>query len=118
MYFKQIGDKTKYSFIDARCIGRACFAPGMFQHRSPLAGGGSMNTSSPDSPTCMTRAYRGCPHGPIGERTVPCDYINHDAVPLTCPTCAGTGQIHLVGLPIYSEELAKERKARGWKKAK
>jgi hypothetical protein len=68
MTFKRKGDNNRYSFVDARCIGRECWAPGLFQHRAPLAGGGSMNTSSPPTPCCMNRAYHGCPDGPEGER--------------------------------------------------
>ena len=126
MFFKQTGNKTRYSFIDARCIGRSCWAPGHFQHRSPMSGGGSRNTGSPDSPTCLNRAYRGCPEGPEGayaekcpEHTQPGDLppvINFENGSVQCSLCAGTGQIFHVGLPIYQIELAKERKVRGWKK--
>ncbi len=98
MIFRQRGDKTQYSFIDGRCIGRRCWAPGAFQHRAPLAGGGSMNTSSPPTMTCMNRAYHGCPEGPEGRRE------NED--------CSIT-----VGVPIYQIELAKERRSQGWRKA-
>lgn len=100
MTFTRKGDRNRYSFSDAKCLGRKCWAPGMFQHRSPLAGGGSMNTSSPDSPCCMNRAYRGCPEGPEGERR----------------EIEDTGQeiIH-VGLPVSYAALAKERRAEGWK---
>lgn len=41
-YFKQKGDPTRYNFVDRFCMGRKCFAPGKFQHRAPLACGGSM----------------------------------------------------------------------------
>ena len=61
MNFKRKGDKNRYSFLDRFCIGRVCWSPGMYQHRSPLSGGGSRNTGSPDSPCCLNRAYRGCP---------------------------------------------------------
>jgi hypothetical protein len=44
MTIRKKGDKTQYSFVDAGCLGRECFAPGMYQHRSPLSGGGSRNT--------------------------------------------------------------------------
>jgi hypothetical protein len=63
MDFKRKGDKARYSFKDARCIGRSCWAPGMYQHRGAILSG-SRNTGSPDSPCCMTRAYHGCPDGP------------------------------------------------------
>lgn len=55
------GERIRYSFLDRDCLGRRCFAPGMYQHRSPLSCGGSRNTGSPDSPCCLNRAYRGCP---------------------------------------------------------
>lgn len=112
--YKRKGDKTRYAFVDTQCIGRTCWAPGMFQHRAPLAGGGSMNTSSPDTPCCMTRAYRGCPHGPYGARTVDCgpNHIDQD-----CPYCGGHGQVHIVGIPEPDKALAKERKEQGWRLA-
>ncbi len=59
--FKRKGENKKYNFRAKECIGLKCWAPGLYQHRSPLAGGGSMNTSSPDTPCCMNRAYHGCP---------------------------------------------------------
>lgn len=93
--FKRVGEKEKFSFIDRRCIGRECFTPGMFQHRGATMSG-SRNTGSPDSPCCMRRAYRGCPDGPEGERK------NED------------GSI-TVGLPIFDPEMARKRKAEGWK---
>ncbi len=63
MEFRMVRDKRRYDFANAQCIGRACWAPGLFQHRAPLAGGGSRNTGSPDTPCCMNRAYHGCPLG-------------------------------------------------------
>lgn len=106
-YFKRKGDKARFDFVDAFCIGRKCWAPGMFQHRSPMSCGGSRNTGSPDSPCCLNRAYRGCPEGPIGESTYPCD-------------CPGNphGTHHLIGLPEYYSPLIKQRKAEGWRNAK
>lgn len=99
MNFKRRGAKHKYNFVDEFCIGRKCWAPGLFQHRAPLSGGGSMNTSSPLTPCCMNRAYRGCPAGPMGERKEVYD-----------------GQeITIVGLPIYEKELAQQRRKEGWR---
>lgn len=100
-HFKRKGDPHKYGFIDARCIGRRCWAPGLFQHRAPLAGGGSMNTSSPSTPTCMNRAYRGCPAGPEGEETRTDPETGHP--------------FRVQGVPVYQIELAKQRRADGWK---
>lgn len=60
--FKRKGEKTAYDFRAPECIGLKCWAPGMFQHRSPMSCGGSRNTGSPDTACCMNRAYRGCPH--------------------------------------------------------
>ena len=99
MKFKRKGEATRYNFLDDRCIGRRCWAPGAFQHRAPLAGGGSMNTSSSATPCCMNRAYRGCPEGPDGER-----FQAEDGQ-----------QIHYVGVPEYQQDLADKRKAEGWK---
>lgn len=83
--FARKGEKPRrlYTFSDAQCIEAKCWAPGMYQHRSPNAGGGSRNTGSPDDPTCLNRAYHGCP--------------------------ADRG---------HDQELAKARKAEGWKCAR
>lgn len=96
-------ERTKFFMVNDRCIGRKCFAPGMFQHRSPLSGGGSRNTGSPDTPCCMNNAYRGCPEGPDGERKE----FDKD---LDC-------DVTVVGLPVFDAELAKQRKTLGWRKA-
>jgi hypothetical protein len=61
-------DKRLYWVLDSRCIGRECLALGFYQHRSPMAGGGSRNTGSPDTPCCLTNAYRGCPLNKIYSR--------------------------------------------------
>ncbi len=99
--FRRKGDKNGYNFLNDRCIGRECWAAGMYQHRSPLSCGGSRNTGSPDSPCCLNRAYRGCPDGPDGERK-------------EFDTDLGQEVIH-VGLPEYKPELAKKRKSDGWR---
>lgn len=114
--FKCKGERTRYSFVDKRCIGRPCWAPGMFQHRSPLAGGGSMNTSSPDSPCCMNRAYRGCPKGPEGACELECSECGNDPTKRAdCVYCAGYGRLTIIGLPVFQADLAAKRKADGWK---
>ena len=95
MNFRKKGSKVLYSFLEAHCIGRKCWHADLFQHRSPLAGGGSMNTSSPPTPCCMNRAYRGCPQGPEGE-------LHNEDGSIT------------VGVPVFDPELAKRRKAEGW----
>lgn len=96
-------ERTKFFVVDDKCIGRTCFAPGMFQHRSPMSCGGSRNTGSPDTPCCLNNAYRGCPMGPDGERK---EFDKDLGCEVTC-----------VGLPIFEPELAKQRKAIGWRKA-
>ena len=128
--FKKKGERTTYSFVDQFCIGRPCWSPGMFQHRSPMAGGGSRNTGSPDSSCCLNRAYHGCPEGPQGRRLEPCstctgtgtvetkpsgaghadDLSEHEP----CPWCCGSGRTTIRGLPQYQASLAKERKSEGW----
>lgn len=90
MEIRKIGDKRKYSFVDHDCLGRKCFAPGMFQHRSMMAGG-------------MTRAYHGCPDGPVGREGIPCG----------CPGMPHEFHIR-EGLPEVFEDLLKKRKAEGW----
>jgi len=98
--FKKKGDKRKYNFVDHLCIGRKCWSPGMYQHRSPMSCGGSRNTGSPDTPCCMHRAYHGCPEGPVGETTEVDD--------------EGNQCVH-VGLPEVETSLVKIRKAEGWR---
>jgi hypothetical protein len=106
MKIRRKGEKTRYDFVDANCLGRECFAAGMYQHRSPMSCGGSRNTGSPDSPCCLNRAYRGCPAGPMGEEVLPCD-------------CDGKPHDnHTVqGLPLVDKRLLKERMAQGWRVA-
>ena len=60
--FVKTGERPRrlYTFSDTRCIEAACWAPGMYQHRGATMSG-SRATGSPDSPTCMNRAYHGCP---------------------------------------------------------
>lgn len=99
MSIRRVREKVRYSFLDARCLGRRCFSPGFFQHRAPLAGGGSMNTSSPPTPCCMNRAYHGCPAGPDGEK-----HEERDGVMVTIQVT-----------PEFNPEVAKERKAQGWR---
>ncbi len=119
MKFHRIGDKPKvaYRFVDKDCIGRACWAPGMFQHRSPMSGGGSRNTGSPDTPCCMNNAYRGCPVGPVGERREICDKCagTGENGLAKCHNCAGYGSWVQVGLPEADPELKKKRIEEGWR---
>ena len=101
MDFRRTGDKVRFSFLDERCIGRRCWQPGMYQHRSPLSCGGSRNTGSPDTPCCMQRAYRGCPEGPDGE------HQREDEL---------YGLVTVTGVPAFQKELAMARAKEGWKK--
>ena len=116
MLIRKTGDITRYSFSDRECLGRQCFAPGMFQHRSPMACGGSRNTGSPDSPCCLTRAYRGCPSGPVGERVEDCFQCRGEG-DAPCSVCRGAKQITISGLPLVDATLTRQRKAEGWKLA-
>src|SRR5208282_1654263 len=103
MVFRRKGDKAHYNFLDKTCLGRSCWAPGMYQHRSPMSCGGSRNTGSPDSPCCLNRAYHGCPDGPVGEHVEYNEYLKTDC-------------LH-VGLPVFQPDLAAKRKSEGWKAA-
>jgi hypothetical protein len=49
-----------YSMIDRECIGRPCFAPGMYQVRGATMSGS--RATGEHRPTCMNRAYHGCPN--------------------------------------------------------
>lgn len=98
MQYRMKGSKGTYSFVDARCIGRECWQPGTFQSRGATLSG-SRNTGE-ETLCCMRRAYHGCPDGPDGEKT---------------GTDVGGQVIVYAGLPIYSEDLAKKRKAEGWR---
>lgn len=60
MIFRRKGDKHRYDFLDADCIGRPCWSPGIYQHRGATMSG-SRNTGA-YSACCMHRAYDGCPH--------------------------------------------------------
>lgn len=131
MDIRRKGEKTRYSFVDSGCLGRTCFAPGHFQHRSPLSCGGSRNTGSPDSPCCMNRAYRGCPSGPVGERVEDCFHCGGSGVEMVkpagaghaddlaeyepCVYCGKAGKVTIQGLPEVSKDLVKARKAEGWR---
>lgn len=113
--FRLVGNKARYSFLDKRCIGRTCWAAGMYQHRSPLSGGGSRNTGSPDSPCCLNRAYRGCPPGPEGETVDVCPQCSGRDEP--CNWCGESRKLTRQGVPAYEKGLAATRKAHGWRAA-
>ena len=116
-FFRKRGEKHKYYFVDDRCIGRECWAPGLYQHRGATLSG-SRNTGSPDSPMRLRNAYHGCPEGPMGEHTEPCAAPGDTAeAHVSCTSCGGTGQTTVVGLPLYNADLARKRKAEGWKRA-
>lgn len=118
IFLRKRGEKTKFSVIDAGCLGRECLVAGMYQHRGATMSG-SRNTGSPDSPCCLTRAYRGCPDGPIGMRSEDCDRCKGtgkmEGDP--CCVCGGHGHITIVGLPDpeVDKALAQERKREGWR---
>lgn len=59
--FRRKGEKPalRYSFVASDCIGAACWAPGLYQHRGATMSG-SRNTGAA-SPCCMNNAYHGCP---------------------------------------------------------
>ena len=102
MILRRKGDKNRYEFIDAGCLGRSCFQPGLYQHRGAVLSG-SRNTGS-YSPCCMCRAYHGCPSGPVGEREEECD-------------CLGKphGTHRISGLPVIDPVLVAQRKKEGWR---
>lgn len=59
MIFQQDGDKRRYAFLDAACIGRRCFSPGVYQHRGATSVG--LRNAGYYSACCMYQAYHGCP---------------------------------------------------------
>lgn len=101
--FKRVGQKVTYDFVDEKCIGRKCFAPGEFQHRAGAGMGMGSRATGHYSKCCMNRAYHGCPEGPVGERR---EFDND----LGC-------EVIFVGLPEIDPGLIKERKSLGWRKA-
>lgn len=54
------GKKEKFDFLDFQCLGRECFAPGIYQHRGATLSGS--RATGHCSACCMNRAYHGCPH--------------------------------------------------------
>ena len=101
MTFRIVGDKARYEFHDERCIGRFCWAPGSFQHRGASGAGMGTHATGHYSDCCMTRAYRGCPEGPEGEKQ------EQDST---------YGLVTVSGLPIFDPRVAAEHKKLGWKK--
>jgi hypothetical protein len=119
MNYRRKGDKQSYAFVDIHCIGRECWAPGLYQHRGASGMGMGSHATGTYSSCCMNRAYRGCPDGPEGERKEycgQCDGTVSDG-PDKCGFCGGFGEVTHVGLPVFNPELAKRRKAEGWRKA-
>ena len=120
--FRKIGDKNHYSFLDANCIARSCWSPGLFQHRGATSKG-SRNTGDPDTPCCMHRAYHGCPDGPMGEVSKICERCRGTGKDQNgndlkcCSTCAGAGKFIVVGIPLCQPELKQERRNQGWRPA-
>lgn len=124
--FRKVGEPTKYHFVNERCIGRRCWAPGRYQHRSPMAIGGSRNTGSPDTPCCLNNAYHGCQPGPDGQINEPCTVCGGTGDFMTeagfidpkadCEACRGYGYVIRQGLPEFDKDKAAERKADGWRK--
>ena len=55
---KKAGEKGTYQMLDAQCIGRGCFAPGLYQHRGATSSG---SKNSGESRRCIHQAYHGCP---------------------------------------------------------
>lgn len=90
-----------------------------------------MNTSSPPTPCCMNRAYHGCPVGPDGQTKTECTECHGSGTEMTAPPghqheddlaeyapcsfCGGNREITVQGTLEFQPELAKERKARGWR---
>jgi len=64
---RRVRSKIRYRVLDKNCLGRDCFAPGQFQHRGAMMGGGSRNTGG-YSYCCLNNAYHGCPD-PIPDAT-------------------------------------------------
>ena len=56
--FKKKGDKNQYDFSDQKCIGRACWCPGLFNHYGTSLDGARSSTYQ--TPECINRAYHGC----------------------------------------------------------
>ena len=57
---RQTGSPSQYKVLDRDCIGRACFAAGLYEHRGATGSSGSRSTGRRTA-CCLTRAYHGCP---------------------------------------------------------
>lgn len=61
-YLQQKGNRTRFSVINADCLGATCFQPGRYESRGATLGG-SRNTGNTSS-CCLRNAYHGCPDTP------------------------------------------------------
>jgi hypothetical protein len=56
--FRKVKEKPRYDFLDEKCIGRACFSPGKFNHyNTSISGANSVTNNTYE---CLNRCYRGC----------------------------------------------------------
>jgi hypothetical protein len=58
MIYRKKCDKHEYNFLDAECIGRRCFEPGLYRIRDATLAG-SRNTGD-YSACCLYRVAYGC----------------------------------------------------------
>lgn len=109
--FRKVGEPTKYHFVNERCIGRRCWAPGLYRGLAA-------------APCCLNNAEHGCPAGPDGQINEPCTVCEGTgdqpgaAAPggKDCEACSGYGYVIRQGLPEFDKDKAAERKADGWRK--
>jgi len=59
MNFRRKGEKGAYAFLDSKCIGAVCWAPGEHQTRGATPSGSRATGEA--TKCCMRRAYHGCP---------------------------------------------------------
>lgn len=54
------GKRRECECRDHDCPKRGCFAPGYFQHRGCMSGGGSKSSGYNEYLSCLNRDYHGC----------------------------------------------------------
>jgi hypothetical protein len=78
---------------------------------------GAWDVSAPRTYGLRRVAYHGCPDGPVGRHKERCSHCDGSGVyeGAICYVCNGQREVTMAGLPEYDGDLARERKADGWR---